>query len=177
MSVKLTSNQKILTLILLVSLPLIFFLQKNAMYDKKDMHYIKDTFAKMVLKKHRNYRLQFHIANHEDIFVCDPVIYPAWAKYTFINNVGIGDSITVGIHNDYKPLLNDGKADFINIAQMAGRDVRKNRVSFLEVDKYNLYRGMSFIKFYVFWGIGVMILLYWKFYWQGANQTIEQKEE
>lgn len=177
MSFKLTSNQKILAFILLVSLPLIFFLQKKSMYDKKDIHYVKSTYAKMILKKHRNYRLQFHVANHEDVFVCDPVIYPAWEKYAFINNIGIGDSIIVGIHNEYAPLLNDGKADFINLAHMSGRDVKKHKLILLTVDRYNLYRSMSFIKFYVFWGIGLMILLYWKFYWKGANQVIEQKEE
>jgi|GEM_PF-3702697 len=177
MDAKLTSNQKIFALILLISLPLIFFFQKKAMYDMKDLHYIKSIYTKMLLKKHRYYKLQFHVDNHEDVFVLDPVIYPAWAKYPFINNVGIRDSITIGIHNEYIPLLNDGKKDFINIAHMAGRDVRKNQLSLLRVKKYNMYRSMSFIKFYVFWGIGVMILLYWKFYWNKANPTIEQKED
>ncbi len=145
------------------------------MYDADKLHFITGIYHKMILKEHRNYRLQFFLKNNEDIFVCDPVIYPAWSKHNFINNIGIGDPVKIGIGEEDASLLNNGQSDFINLVFMSGSGLRKQQLVFIDAEKYNLYRKMSFIKFYIFWLLGLLVFLYLKFYWKGSNQTVVEE--
>ena len=156
---KLNTRNKIWGVVLVLLLPLLFFLQSKQTFRAEALYEVKGVYKKMKLKQHRIYKLQLSLKDHEDNFILDKSSYGAWEKHQFKNIVKSGDSLSLFIPQTKMALLNNNQEDLIQMMAMKNR-----HVTFLKLEEFNLFRNLNFIKFYVFWGIAFIIWLYLVFF-------------
>ncbi len=153
------SRKSLFLALLFVSLPAIIFFQNKSFYSNEDVVEIQGDFERLRLKQHRIYKVQLKLKNDPNNYVLDHTIYPAWEKFGFRKQVKFGHEISMTIAAKDKSKLGNQEEDLIHILAM--KDQSQN---YLKLEETNLYRKLSFIKFYIFWGIALMIYLYMTFY-------------
>ena len=154
---KISTKQKIWGIGLLALLPILYFIQGKQIVSEELLQEMEVVFQNARIKQDRIYRGQLFFKNQEDNFVTNPVTYKAWDRIPFQNKVKAGDVLFIKIFKKEAALLKNGQEDKINLVAITAQ---KNERNYLSLEDYNLYHQLSFMKFYVFWGMAFMIYLF-----------------